>query len=347
MIQPTTRRAARPRSRWMRALALLAPFVASAAGAQVRGTVLDATGAPLADAEVQVWMGTRFGGRTGTDADGGFRLRAAADSLTLTVHRIGFQTRIVQLGPADTAVVVRLAAAPLRLAPVTVTSAGGRICPNREDPAARARWTAMRARYWQPSAAPVVMFGLVETRSGVGAKEDVHDPAAGERVAGWTEDALLVAYPDLMPRSGYATRANGGAGDRTAFWSYRALDDGLMQDFTGDFFGQAHTFSVVSTGAESILVFCPRERMGRTGQMEGTLRLDAAGNLAEARWRFRTPSPDEDAGGEAAYEPPDAAFGDALLVRESRFWRRTSGGRYYFEARTFTGWRRSARPPRD
>lgn len=69
-------------------------------------------------------------------------------------------------------------------------------------------------------------------------------------------------------------------------------------------------------------------------------------NLAEAHWRFPTPAPDEDAGGEAVYEPPDDALGRALLVRESLFWRRTNGGRYYFEAKTFTGWRRSHTPPR-
>lgn len=331
----------------MRAMAILAALIAHAAGAQVRGTVVDTAGAPIADAAVHVWSGTRFLGRGETDARGGFRLRdLGIDSLTLTVHRPGFQTRIVQLPAADTAVLVRMIPAPVRLAPVTVASSGRRLCPNREDPRARALWTAMRGRYWQPSSPPVVAFGLFEKRSGVGTRMEAYDPAAGERTMGWTEDALLIAYPDLMALSGYATRANGGLGERTAFWFYRFLDDGLMQDFTGDFFGQAHTFSSMIEDGETILVFCPRERMRRTGQIEGTLRLDGALNLVEANWRFRTPAPDEDAGGEAVYELPDAGLGRALLVRESLFWRKTNGGRYYFEAKTFTGWRRSSAAPR-
>lgn len=337
----------RPRPGWMRLLAVLAVLVAHAASAQVRGAVVDTSGAPLRDAEVQVWTGTRYAGRLNTDEQGTFRLRRLeVDSLTLTVHRLGFQTRIVQLATWDTSVVVRMEPAPVRLAPVTVASAGRRLCPNGEDPRARALWTAMRGRYWQPSSPAVVAFGLIEMRSGVGGREEVYDPAAGERTTLWTRDALLIAHPELMDQSGYATRANGGVGVRTAFWSYRYLDDGMMQDFTGDFFGQAHTFSMLSAGGETVLVFCPRERMQRTGQIEGTLRLDSAMNLVQAQWRFRTPRPDEDAGGEATYAPPSTALGGALLVRESWFWRRTNGGRYYFEAKTFTGWRRSNAAPR-
>ena len=104
--------------------------------------------------------------------------------------------------------------------------------------------------------------------------------------------------------------------------------------------------SAVSAGRETVLVFCPRERMQRTGQIEGTLRLDSAMNLVQAQWRFRTPRPDEDAGGEATYEPPSSEMGRALLVRESWFWRKTNGGRYYFESKVFTGWRRSSAAPR-
>jgi hypothetical protein len=337
---------ARPRL-WICALALLAALGPRGAEAQVRVVVADTAGAPIADASVHVWSGTRFLGRGDTDARGTLRLRnAAVDSLTLTIHRLGFQTRIVSLPAVDTALLVRMEPAPVRLAPVTVASSGRRLCPNREDPRARALWTAMRARYWQPSVAPVAVFALFEKRSGVGTRTEAYDPAAGEQALGWTDDGLIIAHPELMVRSGYATRANGGSGERTAFWTYRYLDDGKMQDFTGDFFGQAHTFSSMIEDGETILVFCPRERMQRTGQIEGTLRLDSALILVESAWRFRTPAPDEDAGGEAVYALPDTALGRALLVRESLFWRKTNGGRYYFEAKAFTGWRRSSAPPR-
>lgn len=214
MILHRNPRAFRLRPGWLRALAILAAVVAQAAGAQVRGTVADTSGAPLPRATVQVWTGTRYLGQLNTDEHGTFRLRRLdADSLTLTVHRTGFQTRIVALAASDTSVRVRMEPAPVRLAPVTVASTGRRLCPNREDPRARALWTTMRGRYWQPSAAPVVAFALLENRSGTGSREEVYDPAAGERSTGWTEDALLIAHPELMVRSGYATRA------QTAAWA--------------------------------------------------------------------------------------------------------------------------------
>jgi hypothetical protein len=144
-----------------------------------------------------------------------------------------------------------------------------------------------------------------------------------------------------MALSGYATDAAGGVGERTASWSYRALDQGSIQDFTGDYFGTAHTFSILHQAAgETTIAFCPRGRMGRTGQIEGMLVLGADTTLQRAQWSFRTPYPDEDAGGEASYDPPDPALGRALLVRESIFWRKTNPPRYYFEGHRFSGWQR-------
>jgi hypothetical protein len=234
---------------------------------------------------------------------------------------------------------------PVTLAPVTVASSRARTCPNREDPRARALWERMRSRYWQPGGDTPAVFGFMEIRSGTGEKADAHRPEAGRVSPGWTTGALVLAYPEFMALSGYADRAMGGVGERTASWSYRALDDGTMQDFTGDHFGAVHTFSMLGQHAGGATVaFCPRERMRRTGQIEGALVLRADTTLEWARWVFRTPRPDEDAGGESSYEPPDPALGRALLARESVFWRKTSGGRYYFEAKTFTGWRLRDRP---
>ncbi|HST61114.1 MAG TPA: hypothetical protein VLK84_20600, partial [Longimicrobium sp.] len=215
---------------------------------------------------------------------------------------------------------------------------------NREDPRARALWGRMRGRYWQPGADSVHVFGFVETRSGAGSREDVVDPAAGTVSAGWTTGALIDADPAWMRRSGYATSAAGGTGERTAFWDYRALDHGLLQDFTGVYFGEAHTLSLVPLGAEGMAIaFCPRGRMERTGQIEGTLELAPDTTLRLARWSFRTRPPDEDAGGEASYYAPDAALGNALLARESLFWRKTRPPRVYFEAHAYTGWQRWTR----
>lgn len=323
----------------------LAATLAAPSGAQVRGRVVDAAGLPVSGATVALWMDEHPAGSTRTGERGEF---AIATPLThealIVVRRLGLRTRAVRVPSADAFMLVRMEAEPVSLLPLTVQAAPRPPCPNREDPRARALWERMRARYWRPDADSVFVFGFVESRSGTGRKEDAWDPAAGRPTSGWTFGSLIVAHPHLMRRAGYASRADGGPGERTASWLYRALDQGAIQDFTGDFFGEAHTLSLVHQGAErTTLAFCPRERLGRTGQILGTLELAPDTTLRLARWTFRTPAPDEDAGGEASYDPPDAALGRALLTRESIFWRRTNRPRYWFEAHRFSGWQRWTR----
>lgn len=333
-------------ARWIILAGIVAATLAFPASAQVRGRVVDSSDRPVAGAVVEMWVGSRHSAGAETDARGGFVIAAAPPEggAMLTVRRLGLQTRTMHVTPADTALLVTMHVQPVVLQPLSVTATRGRPCPHREDPRARALWERMRGRYWQPGADTVFVFGFVETRSGVGEKADAYDPRAGRVGTGWTTGALVVAHPALMARSGYATSAAGGVGERTAHWAYRHLDGGAMQDFTGDYFGAAHTFSLVHQAAgRTTVAFCPRERMGRTGQVEGTLVLDADTTLHVARWTFRTPRPDEDAGGEATFYPPDAALGFALLARETVFWRRTNPPRYYFEAQSFSGWQRWTR----
>lgn len=326
----------------MKALVLLLLILlAVPAGGQVGGVVVDGADRPVADARVQLWAGPAELAEVETDGAGRFRFGAApAEGRTmLSVRRLGFRPLAVEVAPGDTALVLRLEVRPLALAPVRVASAGRRLCPNREDPAARALWEAMRSRYRRPGAASVRLFAFMEARSGVGEKADAFRADAGRMRPGWTEGSP-VTEPPWMERSGYATPANGGAGERTASWDYRALDQGAIQDFTGDHFGSAHLLSVAGSSAEgTVVAFCPRGRMGNTGQVLGTLVIGPDRALRSAAWSFRTPRPDEDAGGEASYFPPDPALGSALLTREGVFWRRTNGGRYYFEARSYSGWR--------
>ena len=326
--------------------AVLGGMLASPAAAQVRGRVVDASGRPVSGAAVELWVDEHPAAATRTDDAGGFALstRWTHDGAMLVVRGLGLRTQAVPLASRHVVVVVRMESQPVPLPPLTVSAAPRPPCPNREDPRARALWERMRARYWRRGQDSVFVFGFVETRSGVGHKADAWNPDAGRVTAGWTFGGLVVDHPAFMRRSGYAGRAAGGPGERTASWSYRALDQGAIQDFAGDYFGEAHTLSLVHAGAERTTVaFCPRERMGRTGQIAGTLELAADTTLRVARWSFRTPAPDEDAGGEAVYDPPDPELGRALLARESFFWRRTNPPRYYFEAHRFRAWQRSTR----
>ena len=320
---------------------IVATLVATTAAAQHRGTVVDEAGRPVPGATVELWTGTRSAAATETASDGTFHLprQEGEGPLTLSIRRMGLRTEAIRLSAADTALLVRMQALPVALAPVVVSSARRRMCPNREDPRARALWERMRARYWQARPDSIPYLGLMEMRSGIAEKGEIGDPSVGFVRPAWAS-GVAAHRPGARTVSGYAWRANGGTGERTAFWFYYGLDGGSFQDFTRDYFGSVHSFSVAGSGEEgTIVAFCPRERLAEHGQIEGTLVLAPDTTLAAARWTFRTRRPVEDAGGEARYFPPDAALGNLLLARETLFWRGTTGDRYYFEARRFSLWR--------
>jgi hypothetical protein len=329
------------------AVLLLALFCALPAAGQVHGVVVDRSERPVGGALVELWVTSRRAAGTQTDEQGRFELPggSAEGRLMLTIRRLGLATQTVHLTSRDTTLLVTMEVQAVALQPVTVETSAGRLCPRQEEPQARHLWARMRSRYWQPGADSVFVFGFMEIRSGTGEKSEVYEAEAGRTSAGWTTGALVVAHPEFMTLSGYALAAAGGAGERTAFWTYRALDDGMMQDFTGEHFGAVHTFSIISQSAgQTTIAFCPRDRLRRTGQIQGTLVLRSDTTLSHARWNFQTPDPKEDAGGEASYLPPNPAFGRALLAQETAFWRK-SGAAYYFEAKAFAGWRRWVRGP--
>lgn len=330
-------------ARWLLLIASIAAALwAAPAATQVRGVVVDRSERPVADALVELWISSRRAAATQTDNQGRFEIPAGPGDgqLMLTVRRLGLATHTFELVSRDTAVRVVMEVRPVSLQPLTVETSAGRLCPRREDPQARQLWTRMRSRYWQFGADSVFVFGFMEVRSGTGDKRDAYAPEMGRTSAGWASDALVVAHPEFMTLSGYATDAAGGVGERTAFWSYRALDSGLMQDFTGDYFGTAHTLAIVSQSTgQTTIAFCPRGQQRRTGQIQGTLTLGSDTTLSHAQWNFRTPHPEEDAGGEASYFPPDPSFGGALLAKETVFWRKSGPRLYYFEAKSFWGWR--------
>jgi len=329
-----------------RSFVLAAPFLAILCAlpcaAQVRGLVMDRSERPVAGALVELWNLSRRTASAQTDQQGRFEIPGgpSEERLMLTVRRLGLATQTVHLTSRDTTLRIAMDVQAAAMRPVIVEASAGRLCPRREDPQARQLWTRMRGRYWQPGSDSVFVFSFLEIRSGTGEKDDARDPEAGRTSEGWTTGALIVAHPEYMVRSGYAQSAAGGAGERTAFWIYRALDGGMMQDFTGEHFGAVHTLSILSQSADqTTIVFCPRDRLRRLGQIQGTLVLRADTTLSYTRWTFQTQEPREDAGGEASYLPPNPALGNALLARETAFWRK-SGAAYYFESNAYAGWSR-------
>lgn len=307
--------------------------------AQVQGRIVDDAARPIAGATVELWAARERVSGAESDAIGAFTLGrpAAEGALTLTVRRIGYRTRVLHLPSADTTLLVSMVLAPVTLAPVTAT-ARRRICPHRDDPRARAAWERMRSRYWQEGADSLRVFGLMEMHRDTVARADIGRP--GRTVIGWELGALPWGADPFLPIQGYAFRNGASTGDRATFWSYMHLDAGTAQHFTQTMFARMHTLAFVPGAAgEMVIGFCPRERLGEKGQIEGTLTLRPDNTLAHAQWGFRTRDPVEDAGGEASYLPPDPHFHSILLAETTLFWRKIPRGEYYVEHERYSGFR--------
>lgn len=90
-------------------------------------------------------------------------------------------------------------------------------------------------------------------------------------------------------------------------------------------------------------VFCPRDP--DRPSIEGRLELDDDTLLARATWRFRTPEPVEEAGGEVFFAGPERPdFDLQLFPSTGRFWRKLVF-EYYEEWMEYREWLTCARNP--
>jgi len=327
---------------------LLLVLCTATAAAQVRGSVVDSVGNAVPAATVELWSGLRRVRETRTDSRGGFQLETDRTwpPTGLLVRRIGFENSALAIR-GDTSVVIALRPTALQLSGIVVT-AGKRVCPNREDPAARVLWEAMRARY--PTRSGTVYFHsfgtLVRATVPFEQIDEVGEVEPPERTWQYSGTTTWGVWRDIIGRDGYAMRINGGMGEAYAFWFYAPLQLAIAQHFVEPQFAELHTISIVSTaGGDAVLGFCsrPGDARSRT-RLEGTLTLSPTRELIRARWRYLTPTLNEDAGSEVEYLPPRILSGALLLPRSYRYWRRTNRGRFFVQQQTFSEWRISPDP---
>jgi hypothetical protein len=335
----------RPTTMW-RIIALplfFLAFNARSAAAQVRGSVVDSLGNAIPAATVELWSGLRRVRGTRTDSRGAFHLQTDRTSppTGLFVRRIGFENSSLAVR-GDTSVVIALRSTALQLSGILVT-AGNRVCPNREDPAARALLEAMQARY--PTHSGTVYFHSLGTlvRATVPFEriDEVGEVEPQQRTWQYSGTPTWGVWRDIIGRDGYAMRINGGMGEAYASWFYAPLQLAIAQHFVEPQFAELHTISIVSTvHGGTVLGFCPGRGNGRSRtRLEGTLTLSPAHELIRGRWRYLTPTLNEEAGSEAEFLPPSIVSGALLLPRSYRYWRRTNRGRFYVQQQTFSEWR--------
>lgn len=318
------------------ALALAAPRAAS----QVHGRVLDAHGHPVAGARVELWSATRRLGAQETGPSGSFQFgRAESDSATgMITSRVGYESRQVSLPPGTGPQDVVIAEAAVLLEPVTVRGVRVQHCPNRDDPAARALWTAAAARYSSPDTVGIESRFASISGEVAGTEIGTFDRArlrSATRATGPQTRAL-------RPAVGYGARLSRSSDEDYLAFRYYELGSHFTQHFVDPTFGIYNSISVQSRLPGSIvLAFCSRGLGREAVGIEGTLTIRSDTTMVSAAWRYRTPAPREEAGGEVSFVPhPGGNERPWLVSANSLYWRRLPGrqDRYYQRWEDFERW---------
>jgi len=258
--------------------------------------------------------------------------------------------------------------------PVLVAEAAGSSCAGADDPRARAVWNVLRSRYaadaqsvslwtemavyggWVP-AARLADYDTTSTMRGDGTTD------------GWTsEEVVRDALQRVLrfyraPRTGPGARGMAGRlreslvrqiavegyarlmptkftdiSQAWEAWAYPPLDAELASHFIDPVFAARNDFRMVIEGGERLLLFCGKPRSRRQPYLAGALVLRADTTLARARWRFRTPAPDEEAGGEVEFRAYAASAGLPYLLPAVATYHRRRSLLYFHRKQVFAGW---------
>lgn len=249
-------------------------------------------------------------------------------------------------------------------------------CSDRDDPRAHAIWRAMRARY-SGATDSVSMWTELQNAAGWAAAErllrfdTMESNLPDGTTSGWnTQEVLRDSLRRLLQFSsaarvgdgrrgmagryrreweqriqeeGYARLIPGINADLTQAWSawaYPPLEAELASHFLGDEFARRHQFALTSDEDRITISFCAKRRFRSRPYIVGALVLGPDTTLARAHWRFRTPAPDEQAGGEVEFAAHDRSVGAPLLMPvRGRYYRRHGVSLYFQRQQTYSGWR--------
>lgn len=329
---------------------LLAGFALAAAPlrAQVQGRVVDSRGEPVAGAHVELWATFRRLDVWDTGPSGTFEFDAAqADSASgLIVSRVGYVDRTLSVSSSDEPVTVVLQESAVRLEGLVARAEASPICPNRDEPEARALWEAATARYSRPDT-------LTISASSVRMENEVPWAEIGVVHEDRLRNSGRATGPQrraIRPRLGYGFRLEASWSREYAAWDYFELGSNQAQHFTDPSFGTYNSLSVrARTPDATVLAFCSRDLPRGAVKIEGMLTLRPDTTFASARWRFLPPRPREDAGGAVTFVPHPGGGRRPWLVPASHlYWRRVNQreDRYVQIWERFRAWGEGLTPPR-
>lgn len=334
-------------SRWW--ISVLAGFLAvqpMGAQAQVTGEVEDLTGQPVVGANVELWGDSMRYAGTLTDSLGRFSLAAEPRADRVVAFGLGTDTASLWLknlaAPVDVEIVLKPRPLQLPSLGVVASSIG---CPERDDPRARALWDSVAASYIAIPDTDAWGARVVELRMGVTAPGNFGSVApmslTWAEVGGGMPESLSASLRDQWPlsdqwirRHGYAQSIQWGSLDgREDAWHYLALDGTGANHLLTPVFAALQRFGFDGPpGRAPTLLFCSKN--SHEPGIHGRIFLNAEDRVVRLEWRFVTPAPHEDAGGEANFSP-DARY---LLPTSGEFWRKTAIGHYFQEAQRYGPW---------
>jgi hypothetical protein len=278
--------------------------------AQVRGTVVDPSGAPLKEAVVDLWTPSVRLGQRITAADGRFHFSTSEGAVRLVVRRIGAQASVRVLTPTDSAIRVVLVPAPVEVAALSVD---GSRCSGREDAEAGRMWDRA-ATYYAPLHDTLWISSYFKT-----SRERVTADLAGRVQSdsnGWGFTARRGGWQSIFEWLAQATeRAGHRAPDPEGFGEPGDLSGGMHQWWLTPEFRRQIRLSRLD---ESTIRFCPRDR--EKPWVEGEIFLAEDGSILRIRWRYGAPRPQPATGGEALFVAPSSGAPLPLLPSSEVTW---------------------------
>lgn len=295
----------------------------------LEGRVRESSGQPIAGAAVRIVGDDRIYRSVPTDEAGHFLvvlpeyLSGLLDDgrLVVRVERIGYASTERPLRSTGEFLDFILSPAPIALEGFRVEAIPAECRGDDPEGAARRLWEEARIRHpggMDTLGVAAYMLARVDTLPLTDGVTPTPEPGHMETGQRGSAPILRMGWDRRIQRSGYAfpVRRTDRSGSY-ASWSYPPLEADMAPHFGTDLFGERHYFQLQDdTGSGWWIRFCARDN--DDPHLDGLLRIGPDTLIQEVRWRIRTQSPDEAAGGRAVF-PPLAPNGTAppLLPMES------------------------------
>lgn len=308
------------------ALGFIAVAIPNGIAAQAVISV-QASGIPVAAAEVSIWDVQGRAGLGRTDGVGTVRIaptRTLAPGAFVLVRRLGYAPARVPFEVRDS-IRIAMTAVAANLPALAVRTKALR-CPKATEPEADSLWRLSASRYsMRLSRFTIDWTGYVVGDERVTADQrgypDPREPGQPPYVPGRS----TLGKPGMEDPPPYAIYERFAGGFRR--WRYADLGDFGADHFLSQRFRERHSLVVLGrTESTTIVGFCPQD--DSQADVQGELQIGANASLLGARWSFRVPHDDEDAGGEATFAPTVYDGREYIVAIAGASWRRIGRNLY-------------------